>query len=126
MGRIRFTMPVILIIFGLSNLAEYLNSQPWTTASLISIAASLLFLAVGMGAVRAYTVMIWPDSSGILYQGTWFSIALWIVSVALHLATNHIGRAGESSLLIYYGITLAVQRWVILSRAKNSFSEIVH
>lgn len=76
-----------------------------------------------MGAIRAYTVKLWSSGSVVYRQGTWLTIGLWIVSVALHLAVDQIGKTGDATLLIYYGITLAVQNWVVQSRARRSFPE---
>lgn len=120
-NEIRLILPSILILYGLFNLVNYFNSQTLTEMSLFSIALSLLILAAGMGAVRAYTVRLWSDGSVVFRQGTWLTISLWIVSVALHLAVDHIGRTGASTLFIYYGITLAVQSWVVQSRVRRSF-----
>lgn len=89
--------------------------------TLISIIISLLFLAVGMGVIRASTVRLWVQEGVIFRQGTWLTIGLWIVSVALHMVVDQLGRTGKSTLLIYYAITLFVKNLIVQFRAKNKF-----
>ena len=116
---VSITLPLILAIVGISNFEYYLSSNPLTMTSTISIIVSLLFLAVGMGAIRAFSVRIWRQNGDVFRQATWLTIALWIVSIALHIAIDQIGNTGESTLLIYYAITLFVQRSIVYARAKN-------
>ena len=116
---VSITLPLILAIVGISNFEYYLSSNPLTMTSTISIIVSLLFLAVGMGAIRAFSVRIWRQNGDVFRQATWLTIALWIVSIALHIAADQIGNTGEATLLIYYAITLFVQRSIVYARAKN-------
>jgi uncharacterized BrkB/YihY/UPF0761 family membrane protein len=118
---LRLTLPIVLIIVGFLSTTSHFNTQPLTTTGLILIVASLLFLAGGMGALRAYTVKIWSNDQGVFRQGTWLTIGLWLVSVALHVVVEQFGHTGQSSLLLYVGITLAVQRLVLYSRARSYF-----
>lgn len=123
-NRVSFTLPLILAILGLSNFQYYFSSKPLSMTTTISIIFSLLFLAVGMGAIRALSVSLWMRDGVVFRQGTWLTITLWIVTLALHLVVDHIGQSGESTLLIYYAITLFVQRVIVQSRAKNKFQNI--
>ena len=116
---VSITLPLILAIVGISNFEYYLSSNHLTMTSTISIIVSLLFLAVGMGAIRAFSVRIWRQNGDVFRQATWLTIALWIVSIALHIAADQIGNTGEATLLIYYAITLLVQRSIVYARAKN-------
>jgi hypothetical protein len=116
---VSITLPLVLAILGLSNFEYYLRSNPLTMTSMVSIIVSLLFLAVGMGAARAFTIRIWSQNGDVFRQATWLTISLWIVSIALHIAVDQIGNTGESTLLIYYAITLFVQRSIVYARAKK-------
>lgn len=118
----KLIFPVILIVFGLSNLKNYFNTHTLTFISLISILISLFILAVAMGAIRAYTVKLWYKDSILFRQGTLLTIVLWIASSILHLAIDYAGHTGQATLLIYYGITLFTQRLVVYSRSKHIVS----
>jgi hypothetical protein len=119
--NLHLTVPIILVVLGLPNILTYVNTGKNTGLFLAGILAGLLFIAVVMGALRAFTVRIWAKDNMIFQQGTWITIVLWVVTIALHLLIDQIGNVGESSLLITYGITLSIQRWVIYSRARREF-----
>lgn len=121
--KVPLRLPVILGILGLYNLVKYFDYQTLTANKLTWIILSLLVLAIGMGSLRAFTVRVWSEDNGIFRQGTWLTVGLWIVSVALHMTVDRIGGIGDSTLLVYYGITLAVQSFVVQSRAKHIFSK---
>ncbi|MCL4562264.1 MAG: hypothetical protein M1281_16835 [Chloroflexi bacterium] len=122
--RVSFTLPLILVILGVVSLESYLSANPPSLTTIISIIFSLLFLAIGMGAIRAATVRLWTRDGILFRQGTLLTIVLWIVSVAMHLAADYFGHAGESSLLLYYAITLFVQSVIVQSRAKGKFPHV--
>ena len=122
--RLGLRLPIILVVLGIFSASNYLNSHPPTTVGLILLVFSLIFLAGGLGTLRAYTVRIWSNDKGVFRQGTWLTIGLWIVSVALHVLIEQVSHTGESSLLLYYGITFGVQRVVVNSRVKPYFEDI--
>jgi uncharacterized BrkB/YihY/UPF0761 family membrane protein len=119
---LRLILPIVLIIAGLSSTVGDLSTHPLTTTGLILIVVSLLFLAGGMGAARAYSVKIWSNDQGVFRQGTWWTIGLWLVSIGLHVAVELFGHTGQSSLLLYFGITLGTQRLIIHARARPYFA----
>ena len=118
---LRLRLPIILVIVGLPHLVSYINSEQGNLLTPVTVLAGLLVLAVGMGVLRAYTVRLWSENREVFRRGTWITVVLWILTAGLHLAIAQFGHVGESTLLIDYGITLIVQRWVILTRAQSLF-----
>lgn len=123
--KIKITVPIIFIILGIFTLSEYFQTQIITTKAIISIIISLTALAVGMGVLRAKTMKLWADDAHIYRQGNWLTILLWVITFSLHLFLDYYGNTGESTILIYLGITLIIQRWIIQNRAINKFSNFL-
>ena len=121
---VNYKLPLILLILGIANFKGYVATKPLSVNSLLVLIFSLLFLAVGMGAIRAATVKIWVKDGVIFRQGTWLTISLWIVSAGLHMFVDFFGHTGESSLLIYYAVTLFIQSLVVQYRTKSKFSNV--
>ncbi|MGH9093196.1 MAG: hypothetical protein ACRDZR_17730, partial [Acidimicrobiales bacterium] len=70
------------------------------------------------------TVRLWRVDGLVLRQGTWLTILLWLVSIALHYgAQAWIGALGgpggivSASLLLWLGVTYGVQAAVVHRRA---------
>ena len=113
----RFTLPLIMCVLGVFTLKSYLDSNQLTVIAWITIIASFTLLAIGMAAIRATTVKLWIDTDVVYRQGTWVTILLWVVSIALHIALNQVGHLGQSTFLIYFAITFTVQKLIIQKRA---------
>jgi hypothetical protein len=112
----RLTLPVILIAIGA---ASMLNAGPLRAGAAVIIAASLLFDAIGLAAVRAHTMRVWVEGGKAWRQGTWQTAALWVVGAGIHAALDAAARAGSTSDLLYLGVTLAAQRLVLQARARR-------
>ena len=84
-----------------------------------------LMAGAGLGAIRAATVRIWRAQDGSAWrQGTMLTAALWLVSLATHLALDgiidhfsRISALGTSTILVYLAVTLGVQREIVRRRA---------
>jgi hypothetical protein len=74
---------------------------------------------------RATTVRVWLHDGRLLRQGTAVTIVLWLVAIAIHLGGDHLiaphdaDRLGSVSLLLYLGVSLAVQRFALGERARR-------
>ncbi|URZ17487.1 hypothetical protein [Clostridium felsineum] len=117
----KLTLPIIMFILGVLNFKSYISTNSLTTMALLSIAISFSVLAFGMAAIRAYTVKLWSDNNIIYRKGTWLTIVLWIISIALHIILNKIGHIGQSTSLIYFAITFTVQSFIVQNRVKRMF-----
>lgn len=110
-------LPLILLVLGVVGL-EQGSSRP--TAGKLGILVALLAVdAVGLGALRAWTVKLWPDGQGVLRQGTWVTVALWLVGLGIHEAVDVIAHIPGSSTFLYLGVTFLAQQLVLQSRVSR-------
>jgi len=114
--RAKMTLPVVLIVLGAGNLSSLGGAHPLSGAAVALLILSLLGDAVGIGALRAYTVRLWRDGAQIMRQGTWVTMLLWLLGISIHVLLDAASGAGSASYLLYLGLTLGTQRLVLQSR----------
>jgi hypothetical protein len=117
---------LILGVIGVVQMVDAAKGHTLPSRAVLVVVVGLL-LAVVFGAVRAVTVRIWRDPSGIAWRrGTPWTAALWVVSLAAHFGLDAL--AGDSSvaksfvsasILLYLALTLGVQREVLRARAAH-------
>lgn len=117
--RAQLVFPIALMLLGASDISGYLQSRLPSPGQIGVLALSVVVLGAGLGAWRAWSVRLWWQQSQLLRQGTWLTMALWVVSVGLHLLIEGAAGIGSASLLLYLGVTLVVQRLVFQARAKR-------
>lgn len=122
--RLGLRFPVLLGVLGVLEVADYSHQHSLSPAVVGVLALSLAVAAVGLGVVRALTVQLRMVDGVALRQGTWLTVALWLVSLGLHFAadwwiTDLKGPGGlpSASLLLYLGVTYGVQKAVVHRRA---------
>jgi hypothetical protein len=119
----RLQVPVLLGLIGLIELVDYTGGHHVTSTDYAWFFGTLVVGAIVLGAVRALTVKIWvAEHWGVVRQGTWVTIGLWLVSIAVHFISDvkggHIAANLEAqSLLLYIGVTYGVQNYVVHRRA---------
>jgi len=118
-------LPLILGVIGVVELAQYLQHRPHGPSVIAALAGSLV-IAAAFGAIRAATVRVWSDGGQAWRQGNWLTAVLWIVSLAAHLAYDYFvdGKGqqaglGSASLLLYFGVTFTIQRFIVQARAQR-------
>ena len=124
--RVNLRLAVILTLVGLVELVDYTGHHTLSPAVVGVLALSFAVGAVALGAVRAATVRIWRVEGAVLRQGTWLTVGLWILSLALHFGAQwwidglH-GSSGviSASLLLWLGVTYGVQNAVVHHRAEG-------
>jgi hypothetical protein len=116
--------PIFVGILGLIDLLSYTDTHHHITQSdYLWVLATLVVGALLLGAVRALTVKIWTANNWVVRQGTWLTIGLWVLSLALHFAggigAQHVGAANleASSFLLYLAVTYGVQNYIVFRRA---------
>ena len=73
---------------------------------------------------------VWAGDGWVLRQGTAVTMALWLVSLLVHFVGDaggdHAGAAGleGASFLLYLGLTLAVQYYVVYRRALPLWAQL--
>ncbi len=117
--RTAMVLPVILIVLGAGDLSRYVGRHGLSAADMAVLAVSFLFVAIGLGAVRAYTVRLWQDGGNVLRQGTYVTILLWLAGAAIHVGVDSLVHSAAATYLLYLGLTLGSQRLVLAARAKR-------
>ena len=117
-------LPIVLGVIGLIDLLSYTDNNTVTGSDWAWVLATLALGALVLGAIRAFTVRIWTSNEWVVRQGTWTTIGLWVLSLALHFvsdigaAHNGAGNFEASSFLLYLAITYGVQNYVVHRRAE--------
>jgi hypothetical protein len=96
-------------------------------ATVLALVLVSLIVGLGLGALRGRLVHLWRADGQLLRRGNAWTVALWIVGLAIHLGIDFLSgplnksAAGfaSSTLLLYIGLALGAQRLVLLRRAKN-------
>ena len=112
----KLTFPAVLALLGLGSLSGAGEAHPLSATDLAVLAILLAGDAVGLGAVRAYSVRLWRAGESVLRQGTWLTLGLWVVGAAMHAAVDGLDHLGSGSLLLYLGVTYGAQRLVLRRR----------
>ncbi|MHB1500186.1 MAG: hypothetical protein ACYCYK_03300 [Candidatus Dormibacteria bacterium] len=112
-------LPLVLLVIGFAELTSFARAHPLTPTETSLLTLSLAAFAIGLGALRAFTVRLFVDSSRLMRQGTWVTVLLWLVAVGLHLAVDALNGVGEATLLLYLGLTLGTQQVVVQWRARR-------
>jgi hypothetical protein len=123
---LNFRLPMILGVIGLIDLLGYTDNHHHhvTGADWAWVLATLVAGALILGGIRAWTVKVWTSNQWVVRQGTWVTIGLWVLSLALHFvsdigaAHNGAGNFEASSFLLYLAVTYGVQNYVVHRRAQ--------
>jgi len=128
--RLTLRLAAFLCVIGIIELLSYTGSHHTTGEAVGVLALSFVVGAVVLGALRAVTVKLWRAGPVVLRQGTWVTMALWVVSLGLHFSAGAWldslrGQSGlaSASLLLWLGITYGVQNAVVHRRAERLLAE---
>lgn len=119
-----YLLPLAICVVGVVQIASYNHEHPLAGTGIALLAVSIV-VAAAFSIVRATTVRVWLDDGRLLRQGTALTIVLWLVAIAIHLGGDHLiaphdaDRLGSVSLLLYLGVSLAVQRLALGERARR-------
>jgi hypothetical protein len=117
-------LPIVLGIIGLIDLLGYTDNHHVTGGDWAWVLATLAVGALALGAIRAFTVRVWTSNEWVVRQGTWVTMGLWVLSLALHFlgdvgaAHSGAGNFEASSFLLYIAVTYGVQNYVVHRRAR--------
>jgi hypothetical protein len=116
-------LPVVLGVIGLLEMFSYAGDHHVSGGAWEWVIGSLVIGALGLGALRGLSMRVWAGDGWVLRQGNALTMGLWLVSVLVHFAGDaggdHAGAAGleGASFLLYLGVTLGVQYYVVYRRA---------
>jgi hypothetical protein len=114
-----FILPVAFFAIGVAQ-------GGLTGSSSVALLVTEILTAVVSGVVRGATVRIWRDASGVLWrQGTIWTVAAWIASIAARIALVLLGQPAAphaistGALLIFLGVSLAAQAAYVAYRSAS-------
>ena len=123
-------LPLVLGVIGFFTMVSYAGGHHVSSSAWLWVLGSLLVGALGLGALRGLSMRVWPSNGWVVRQGNAVTMALWLVSILAHFAAGgggtHGGAAGleGASFLLYLGLTLAVQSYVVHRRALPLWAQL--
>jgi hypothetical protein len=118
-------LPIVLGVIGLFALASYTGDHHHIASSAWGwVVGTLVVGAIGLGALRAISMRLWESNGWVVRQGNAVTMALWLVSLVVHFVGAGVSGLVEASFLLYLGLTLAVQQYVVVRRARPLWAEL--
>lgn len=114
-------LALILIVGGIATISGGGQSGLGSTGRDVILGALLVGDAAGLGALRAWTVQLWRSGYTVFRQGSWLTMGLWVVGIAIHALVDALAGISDSTLLLYLGVTLAAQQLVLQARARDPY-----
>ncbi len=111
-------------------MVSYAGGHHVSSSAWLWVLGSMLVGALGLGALRGLSMRVWASNGWVVRQGNAVTMALWLVSLLVHFAGDaggtHAGAAGleGASFLLYLGLTLAVQSYVVHRRALPLWAQL--
>jgi hypothetical protein len=117
---------VLVFALGVLQAVTFLKNHSIGATVLALVLASLI-IGLGLGALRGRLVHLWRADGQLLRRGNAWTIALWVIGLAIHLSIDLVGAGldksaegfASSTILLYIGLALGAQRFVLLRRAKT-------
>jgi len=118
-------VPAVMIVAGVAS-GGVLDTRH-VTLSLALLAVEAV-AAVAFGAVRAATVRIWQDASGVVWsKATGWTLLAWLASIAMRVGLFAIGGAlgltlTPGGILPFLGLSLGAQAYLVARRARTAIA----
>jgi hypothetical protein len=116
---------LILLVVGAFLAVQYLQKTHAGSVAIVALGGSLVLAAV-FGALRAATVRVWIQDGQAWMKGNYVTAGLWVLALAAHLGYDYlIGKhkglsgLGDATILVYLAVSLAVQRVIVLVKARR-------
>ena len=123
-------LPVVIGVIGLFEMFSYAGSHHVSSTAWLWVVGTLVVGALGFGVLRGLSMRVWSGNGWVLRQGNAVTMALWLVSLLVHFVgdsgQSHAGAAGleGASFLLYLGLTLGVQYYVVYRRALPLWAQL--
>jgi len=123
-------LPAVIGVIGLFEMFSYAGNHHVSSSAWWWVLGTLAVGAIGLGALRGISMRVWPGNGWVLRQGNAITMALWLATLLVHFAgdtgQSHAGAAGleGASFLLYLGVTLGVQNYVIYRRGLPLWAEL--
>ncbi len=125
-------LPLVLGVIGLFTMSGYAGDHHVTSTAWGWLIGTLVVGAVGLGALRGLSMRVWDTNGWVVRQGNVVTMALWLVSLLVHFGVDVAGNQSGTgaaglvgaSFLLYLGLTLAVQQYVVFRRAQPLWARL--
>jgi hypothetical protein len=123
-------LPLVIGVIGLFEMLSYAGNHHVSSDAWSWVLGTLVVGGLGLGVLRGLSVRVWTGNGWVLRQGNAITMALWLVSLLVHFVgdtgQSHAGAAGleGASFLLYLGVTLCVQNYVVYRRALPLWAEL--
>jgi hypothetical protein len=123
-------LPLVIGVIGLLEMFSYAGNHHISSSAWLWVLGTLVVGALGLGVLRGLSMRVWAGNGWVLRQGTAITMALWLLSLLVHFAgdtgQSHAGATGleGASFLLYLGVTLGVQSYVVHRRALPLWAEL--
>ncbi len=123
-------LPIVIGVIGLFEMFSYADNHHVSSSAWWWVLGTLAVGALGLGVLRGVSMRVWTGNGWVLRQGNAITMALWLVSLLVHFVgdsgQSHAGAAGleGASFLLYLGVTLCVQNYVVYRRAQPLWAEL--
>jgi hypothetical protein len=123
-------LPLVLGVIGLFEMFSYAANHRVSSSAWLWVAGTLVIGALGFGVLRGLSTRVWSGNGWVLRQGSAITMALWLASLLIHFVGDteqgHAGAAGleGASFLLYLGVTLCVQYYVVYRRALPLWAQL--
>jgi hypothetical protein len=118
-------LPLVLGLIGLFAIASYTGDHHHIASSAWAwVVGTLVVGGIGLGALRAISMRLWESNGWVVRQGGAVTMALWLVSLVVHFVGAGASGLVAASFLVYLGLTLGVQQYVLVRRARPLWAEL--
>ncbi|WP_048705401.1 hypothetical protein [Companilactobacillus ginsenosidimutans] len=120
---------VLVILLGIASIGDAYSKQTIKISTQTAFVFGTLSLisAVLFGLLRALTYRFWVNNDGlVMREGNWLTLVLWLTSIIVHLGIDQLWTGSNVTLLLYFGLTLGVQRGWVWYRAQRQFPNEIH
>jgi hypothetical protein len=123
-------LPLVIGVIGLFEMFSYADNHHVSSSAWLWVLGTLVVGALGLGVLRGVSMRVWSGNGWVLRQGSGITMALWLLSLLVHFAgdtgQSHAGATGleGASFLLYLGVTLCVQGYVVHRRALPLWAEL--
>lgn len=123
-------LPIVIGVIGLFEMLSYAGSHHVSSSAWLWVLGTLVVGGIGLGVLRGLSMRVWAGNGWVLRQGNAVTMALWLVSLLVHFVgdngQSHAGAAllEGASFLLYLGVTLSVQSYVVHRRALPLWAQL--
>lgn len=111
----------IILLLGIYVFLQNVQTHKFNfnLVNILGLFFNLVILAVGFGILRGYSCKVFRKDNQYFRKATWLTLVLWGVMIFFHGMIDHFLPEQSNTLVLYIGITLLAQQFVLISKIKN-------